>query len=117
MAGGRSGGRVQVPNTHDRLARRRRLPERPEKARSMGRPPERHEVDKGRAQRLLVFVFDCRFQFKEGALQNTCIPSRFCNSPRPISSLSLGCSNCPSVRFARLTGGEGCLRGSCDYQM
>jgi len=31
------------------LARRRRLPEWPEKARSLGRPPERREVDKGRA--------------------------------------------------------------------
>jgi hypothetical protein len=47
MVGGRSDGRVQVTNAHYRLARRRCLPERPEKASSLGRPPERHEVDKG----------------------------------------------------------------------
>src|SRR5580658_4061149 len=39
----------QVPNTHDRLARSRRSSERPEKARSSGRPPERREVEPGRA--------------------------------------------------------------------
>jgi len=46
----------QVPNTRDRLARGRRLPERTEKARSLGRPPEWLEVGPGRAQRLLAFV-------------------------------------------------------------
>jgi hypothetical protein len=102
MVGGRSGGRVQVPNTLDRLARRRRLLERPEKARTMGRPPERHEVDKGRAQRLLAFVFVCRFRSKERPLQNPSIPFRFCNSIDPISSLSWGCSIWPGVRLARL---------------
>jgi hypothetical protein len=70
MVGGRRGWRVQVPNTHYRLARRRRLPERPEEARSLSRPPERHEVDNGRVQRLLAFVFVCRFWFKERTLQN-----------------------------------------------
>ena len=36
-----------------RLARGRRLPERTEKALFLGRPPERREVNKRRAQRLL----------------------------------------------------------------
>jgi hypothetical protein len=58
MVGGRSGGRVQVTNAHYRLARRRRLPERPEKARPLGRPPEWHEVEQDRAQRLLALVFE-----------------------------------------------------------
>ena len=44
----------QVPNTHDRLARGQRLPERPEKAHSLGRPPERREVGKRRASRHLA---------------------------------------------------------------
>jgi hypothetical protein len=38
------------------LARGRRLPERTEKARFAGRPPEWLEVGPGRAQRLLAFV-------------------------------------------------------------
>lgn len=51
-----------MPNTHDRLARGRRLPERREKARSLGRPPEWLEVGPGRAQRLLAFVLDLQGQ-------------------------------------------------------
>jgi len=39
----------QVPNTLDRLARSRRSSERPEKARFLGRPPERREVGPDRA--------------------------------------------------------------------
>ena len=50
----------QVPNTLDRLARGRRLPERTEKARSLGRPPERLEVGPERAQRLRAFVLGFR---------------------------------------------------------
>jgi hypothetical protein len=46
-----------VPNTHYRLARGRRLPERTEKARSVGRPPEWLEVGPERAQRIRAFAF------------------------------------------------------------
>jgi len=47
----------QVPNTHHRLARRRRWPERTQKGPfsaycALGRPPQRHEVGKRRAERL-----------------------------------------------------------------
>ena len=52
----------QVPNTLDRLARGRRLPERTEKARSLGRPPEWLEVGPGRAQRILAFVLGLKGQ-------------------------------------------------------
>ena len=52
--GGRPEGRArQVTNTLDRLARSRRSSERTEKARSLGRPPERREVGKRRAKRFL----------------------------------------------------------------
>jgi integrase len=44
------------------LARGRRLPERTEKARSLGRPPEWLEVGAGRAQRLLAFVLGLQGQ-------------------------------------------------------
>jgi hypothetical protein len=63
-------GRVQVTNTHYRLARRRRLPERTEKARLVGRPSERLEVKKRRAQRLLKFVLEIipHYHFAEMAI-------------------------------------------------
>jgi hypothetical protein len=63
-------GRVQVTNTHHRLARRRRLPERTEKARLVGRPSERLEVKKRRAQRLLEFVLEIipHYHFAEMAV-------------------------------------------------
>jgi hypothetical protein len=49
MVGGRSGGAWQVPNSHHRLARGQRLSEQTEKARLLGRPPERREVGHRRA--------------------------------------------------------------------